>query len=40
MRDQLLETLLALRIMYWCMGNSAAHAQIERDIKQHKGGQA
>jgi hypothetical protein len=40
MKDQLLETLFALRILYFCMGNSAAHAQIERDIKQHTGEQA
>jgi len=38
MKDYLLETLYAMRIMHWCM-NSAQdrRQQIERNIKQHKG---
>ncbi len=37
MKDNLLETLIALRIIYWCMGNGAAMRQIESNIKQHEG---
>ncbi len=38
MKDHLLETLLALRIMYWRMNTTHdRRKQIEDNIKQHTG---
>jgi len=36
MKDKLLETLLALRIICWCKNLPDHVLQVNRDIKQHQ----